>query len=129
MKIQFLFSLVFFGLVSTSSAQSASAIVQFEQDLIELGKVTKGDKVKSEFVFTNISDQEIEIDMVSTCDCTEAKWTYGKIKPGEKGKIRFTFDSSKKDDVVPIELDVYFLNIDPKTDSAYSKFLSYTFQY
>lgn len=110
-------------------AQDASALVKFEKDEIHLGKVKKGDKVKNQFVFTNISKSVVEIDMVSTCECTIANWTRGKIKPGEKGYIYFTFDSNKKDHVEPIDVDLYFLNTDPKTGNPISSFLKYTFEY
>lgn len=109
--------------------QNAGEIAKFEKEVIELGKIVKGQKVKNQFVFTNITDSDIEIDLVSTCECTEAKWTSGAIAPGEQGKINFTFDSSKKEEVMPIDVDVYFMNINPKTDNPYSIYLQYTFEY
>lgn len=110
-------------------AQDASDIVKYEKELIHLGAVQKGEKVSSEFVFTNISKEDIQIDMVSTCECTSANWTRGKIKPGEKGKIKFTFDSNKKDSAEEIDVDVFFVNANPKTNIPYSSFLKYSFSF
>ena len=119
--------LLFFNLAL--HGQDAGTIASFEEEVIHLGKVTKGDKVSNEFVFTNISEGEIEIDMVSTCECTSAKWTLGKIKPGEKGSIQFIFDSNEKDKVEPIDVDVYFFDINPDTGNPYSIYLQYTFEF
>ncbi len=110
-------------------SQDGLEIAKFDQTTMDLGSVVKGDKVDGEFSFTNISDHDIEIDLVSTCECTEAKWTYGIIKPGGKGKIRFTFDSNEKEKVEPVDIDVFFMNINESTGNHYSVFLQYTFDY
>jgi len=116
-------------IVTISYGQDAGEIVKFEQTEIDLGKVKKGSIVTNKYVFTNISDQDIEIDLVSTCECTEAKWTLSEIPPGGQGEISFSFDSNKKDVVEPVDVDVYFININPKTDSPYSIYLQYTYAF
>ena len=100
-------------------AQNVQEFVKFDTEIIDLGVVKKGDQVTNEFVFTNMS----------TCECTEAKWTQGKIKPGEKGKITFVFDSTKKELEESVDVDVYFINTDPITGNPYSIFLSYVYQW
>lgn len=110
-----------------SNAQDASDIVKWERESIALGEVTRGDKVSETFVFTNVSDSDVEIDIVNTCVCTEAKWPQYPIEPGESAKIEFIFDTNEKDDDHPVEIDVYFANIHPKTGNPYSTFLNYTF--
>jgi len=130
MYMKRIFYITIVSILSVSvNAQDAGEIAKFEQEVISLGKVVKGDMVKNKFVFTNISSEDIEIDIVSTCDCTKAKWTSGPIAPGKVGSVDFTFDSSKKDEVVPIDVDIYFLNINPKTGNPYSMYLQYTFFY
>lgn len=108
---------------------SQQSIVKFESETLHLGKVKKGDKKEGLYTFTNISDDEVQIDIVSTCDCTEAKWTGYPLKPGESGKIEFVFDSNKKDHEETIDVDVYFVNTDPNTGNPISVFLSYTYEY
>jgi len=115
------------SILSLGQAQDASDIVKFDRELIDLGQVKKGNQVTDQFVFTNISDEDVKIDIVSTCECTEAKWSSGVVKPGEKGKIDFTFDSNKKDEVEPVDVDVYFINVNPDTGNPYSIYLQYTF--
>lgn len=127
--MKFIYTTLLLFLSTFLIGQDAGEIAKFEQEIIALGQIEKGQKVKKQFVFTNISDADIEIDLVSTCECTEAKWTSGPVAPGEKGKIDFTFDSNKKDEVMPIDVDVYFMNINPKTDNPYSMYLQYTFDF
>lgn len=104
-------------------------IVKFDKETIHLGKIKKGAMVSDVFTFTNITDEEVEIDIVSTCDCTEANWTAYPLQPGESGKIEFTFDSNQKDKVEPIDIDVHFVNADPKTGYPIKVFLQYTFEF
>ncbi len=125
MKLIFLSTLLF---LSTSLfCQDAGEIARFDTWHIDLGEVQKGSKIDSVFSFTNIIDQPIEIDLVSTCECTEAKWTRGSIAPGETGSIRFIFDSSKKEENEPVDVDIIFLNVNPKTDNPYTAYLQYVY--
>ena len=110
-------------------SQDASDIVKWNYETIDLGIVEKGDKVSNTFEFTNITDEDVEIDIVNTCECTEAKWPQYAIEPGETARIEFVFDSNKKDAEEPVELDVYFVNTNPKNGNPYSTFLNYTFRW
>lgn len=121
--------LVFLLIPFLGNSQDASSIVKFESETIHLGSVKKGDMVENQFVFTNISDADVEIDIVSTCVCTDAKWPQYPISPGDSATISFIFDSSQKDHVEPVEVDVYFINTNPKTGNPISAFLSYTFEW
>ena len=128
--MKYTFLLLLMGVAfSKASAQDASKIVIWDSKSIELGAIKKGEKIANSYSFTNISDHPIEIDIVSTCECTEAKWTQGQIAPGANGIVEFIFDSSQKDHEETIDVDVYFLDADPKTERPYSSFLSYTFQF
>lgn len=110
-------------------SQDASDIVKWNYETIDLGFIQKGDKVSKTFEFTNITNEDVEIDIVNTCECTEAKWPQYAIEPGETGLIEFIFDSNKKDEEEPVELDVYFMNTNPKDGNPYSTFLNYTFRW
>ena len=129
--MQYFFSIFILSVFITTNttAQNASKIVTWDAETLDLGIVKKGDKIANSYSFTNISDQPVEIDIISTCDCTEAKWTRGKIAPGQQGVIDFIFDSGQKEHEEAIDVDVYFLNVEPKTKRPYSTFLNYTFQF
>jgi len=125
MKI-FSLALIFF-LALNLQAQDAGEIAKFESWTLDLGTVPHGDKVEGAYTFINISKEPIEIDLVSTCECTDAKWTRGPIQPGESGTISFIFDSSKKEENEPVDVDVIFLNVNPKTDNPYAAYLQYVY--
>ncbi len=127
MKIFFVILMMSYSILG--STQDASEIVRFDQTTLDLGVVKKGSKESGQFVFTNISKDDITIDIVSTCECTQAKWTTASIKPGKKGKIEFVFDTTKKDEEEPVDIDIYFLNTNPKTGNPYSAYVQYTFRF
>lgn len=120
--LSILISLPFFA-----NTQS-NPFLQFDAEEIFLGKVKKGEKVDSVFTFTNISKEDVVIDLVSTCECSEANWPKGAIKPGETAKIPFTFDSNKKDKEEEISIDVFLKNEDAEGNPVVI-FLYYTYEY
>ena len=119
---------IFLLLLPATIFCQSNEFLSFDSESIELGKVKKGEKVEGEFTFTNISDEDVIFDLVSTCECTEAKWPSTAVKPGEKGSISFVFDSSKKDDEEDLSIDVFLKNLDKKGNPAVI-FLNYSFEY
>lgn len=114
-----------FGLLLQAQSDQ---LLKFQTETIALGKVTKGDQIKGSFEFTNVSDEEVTIDLVSTCVCTDAIWPEETIAPGETGQIAFIFDSSKKDKVEPVDVDVILKNVNGE-GIPYFYYLSYTFDF
>lgn len=108
--------------------QTLKAEMTFEKTHINLGKVTKGEKYKMTFPFTNTGNEDLEIEIVSACECTTLDWPRMPIKPGEKGIIKATFDSNLKDASETIEIDINLSNIDPKTGYGMLKIVSYSFE-
>ena len=87
-----------------------------DKKYIEFGSFKKGLKKSHTYNFTNTGTEDVEIDLVSACDCTTTEWTRGVIKPGGKGKIDIVFDSAKKEEPDEvIDVDVFLKNKDPKT--------------
>lgn len=100
----------------------------FEKELIHLGKVKRGDSRKFDFIFTNTGIDPIEIDIISSCDCTTLDWPRKPIKPGQKGTINVTFDSTKKEVSETIDIDIYLKNIDPKSGYRTLKIINYDYE-
>jgi len=109
-------------------AQDSTSLLQFESETIDIGEVKKGELKESQFVFTNVSSTDVNIEFVSTCICTEAIWPSKSFKPGETGTIDFVFDSTKKDDEEPVELDVILSNLNKNGDPEMI-YLSYSFTF
>jgi len=72
--------------------------IVFPEKAKDFGNILQGDIIQYEFEFTNEGDAPLEITNVQTsCGCTAA--TVGEkneYAPGEKGKIRITFNSNGK---------------------------------
>ena len=122
------FTLLICFLFVSAQGQNKGLDITFDKRNVELGIVKKGDKRSFEYTFTNSGAETIEIEIVSSCDCTTLNWTIGEILPGEKGKIDVIFDSTEKEASETVDVDMYLKNINPKSDSPYLFVLDYTFE-
>lgn len=69
---------------------------QFEKEVINYGKITKGDDGKRIFEFTNIGDAPLIIEDIKTsCDCAVPERPNRPIMPGEKSTLTVEYDTSK----------------------------------
>jgi len=116
-------------LVSQLTYAQSALFMEFENREIDLGLITKGEVVDTAFVFTNISTEDIKIDIVDACECTTLDWTRSSIKPGQKGKITISFDSAKKDVIEIISVDITLWNNDPKTGGPVMDGVSYKYDF
>jgi len=69
-------------------------VITFDSNNIDLGVMKKGEKKEITYIFTNTGDEDLILEMVTACKCTELHWTKENIKPGEQGAIKALFDSS-----------------------------------
>ncbi|MEM9546650.1 MAG: DUF1573 domain-containing protein [Bacteroidota bacterium] len=86
---------------STSSAggkqsfiQKAYPVFSFVNDSIHLGTMVKDKSKKVEYHFTNTGDEDLIIEVVTACKCTDISWPKEPVKPGEQGVISAVYDSS-----------------------------------
>lgn len=126
--MRFLLVLSLLTLLSLSGVSQTNQLLTFDAELIDIGEVKKGDFVSGVFNFTNTSEEIVTIDLVSTCECTDANWPEDEIAPGATGKIEFVFDTSKKDEEEPIDIDVILKN-NNKEGIPYFHYLSYNFKF
>ncbi len=100
----------------------------FDETLIELGEIKRGDVRKTAFTFTNTGTEALQIDLVSGCECTTLDWPRLPIQSGEKATIDVIFDSTEKEESGEVEIDIIFKNQDPDHDRPLFKIVSYTFE-
>lgn len=80
-----------------SDTSKSGAVISFESNNYDFGKVKEGDKVTHEFKFTNEGATPLIIsNATATCGCTVPEYPKEPIKPGEAGVIKVVFDSSGK---------------------------------
>lgn len=126
--MRFFLSIWFFCTFALIVNAQTTQLLKFESESMDIGFVEKGELAQGSFSFTNVSSEDVLIDLVSTCECTEAEWSSESIAPGETGEIAFTFDSSKKDEEEPIDIDVILQNVNAD-GIPYFYYLSYTYTY
>ena len=100
----------------------------FDKKTVDLGTVRKGDKKEMNFQFTNTGNQPIEIELVTSCECTTLEYPQFKVfKPGEKGMIHAVFNSAEKEISETTDIEIILKQEDPKTKNPIVYILQYKF--
>ncbi len=73
-------------------------LMSFDKKTINFGNIKTGDKPEVIYNFTNTGNKDLDIEIVSACECTELEWTQTTVKVGEKGFIKAVFDSEKTEE-------------------------------
>ncbi len=82
---------------SGESVNSGVAVISFDAEEHDFGKVIQGEKVTFAFKFENTGTADLIVSAVSTsCGCTSPSFTSEPVKPGDTGIIKVTFDSSNR---------------------------------
>ncbi|MCU0345890.1 MAG: OmpA family protein [Saprospiraceae bacterium] len=103
-------------------------IMQFDTRMYDMGKIKKGEIREYTFHFTNAGDVDLDIDIVSVCECTSYELGPSLVKPGGKGWIKVIFDSNKKDESDTSDVDIYLKNIDPEMDAPIFERVKFKFE-
>ena len=79
------------------SAQAPSdkkAVIKFDKNEFDFGKILQGEVVSYTFHFTNTGNAPLLITSVDkSCGCTASDYPREPIQPGESGGIKITYDS------------------------------------
>ena len=71
--------------------------ITFEKDLHDFGEIIQGEKVNTEFKFTNTGKNDLLIsDAYGSCGCTVPEWPKEPIAPGQSGVIKVQFNSANR---------------------------------
>ncbi len=83
--------------------------ITFDNLEYNFGTVNEGDKVEGYFEFTNTGKSDLIITAAkASCGCTVPEYDKDKpLKPGEKGKLKFVFDTSGKPENQNKSISVY----------------------
>jgi len=94
-------------------------IITFVEQTIDIGEVKLGDKRDLVFEFTNTGTDFLQIDLVTSCNCTSIDWPQGPIAPGASGKLEVTYDSTnQKLGAIKKTIDI-ICNTDPLVVEAF----------
>ena len=80
-----------------ANAPQAKTTLSFSDPIMKIGPVKFGESKEYTVEFTNTGQNDFKIfHLEGGCICTTpVDWSRGAVKPGEKGFIKFKFDSSK----------------------------------
>lgn len=90
-------TILFCSVLRMSAQNEFEGVVKFDKTVHDFGDILINDGAqKCVFTLTNISDKPIVIHRaISSCGCTEPKWTKNPIKPGEQATINVTFNNDQ----------------------------------
>jgi peptidoglycan-associated lipoprotein len=69
-------------------SQKRVPVITFDEPIIDLGKVKKGEEKDIVFSFTNTGNADLVIEVATTCKCTDLIYPKEPIKPGGKGVLK-----------------------------------------
>lgn len=85
------------GKQSMNSAVPAPK-VRINNPEIDLGTLSMGDVKEMVFEITNIGNAALNIELVTSCNCTELEWPSEPIAPGQKGVIKAIYYTDRKEE-------------------------------
>ncbi|MFD0751377.1 DUF1573 domain-containing protein [Mucilaginibacter calamicampi] len=98
---------------AAATAKADPAIIKFNEESHDFGKITEGEKVTYSFKFYNGSMQPLIItNAVASCGCTTPNWPKTPVLPGKEGVISVTFNSAGKQGLQDKQITVT-ANTDP----------------
>lgn len=97
-------------------------ILVFKERYVDFGMVKQGDKREHVYEVTNKGTAEAKIAVISACDCTEATEEKKRIQPGETITINVIFDSSEKEELEVITMDMFLENKDKEGNPIIERF-------
>lgn len=94
-KIVFAFMLIV--LSSCKKSNGDFPVMDFKEKEHDFGKITEGQKVHKDFIFTNSGKTDLKISSAQgSCGCTVGDYPKKAIKPNEQSVIKVTFNSLGK---------------------------------
>jgi hypothetical protein len=77
-----------------------AAVIKFEEDKYDFGKIKQGEKVTYSYKFKNVGKSPLIIsNATASCGCTIPEVPKDPIKPGGEGVIKVVFNSQGKSGV------------------------------
>ena len=66
-------------------------VMSFDTKVYDFGNIKMGDNPEHIYKFKNTGIKNLNIDIVSACDCTELDWTKSTVPPGGTGFVKAIF--------------------------------------
>ena len=90
------FVVALFGFTAVAQEAESDSRSNFEEKVINYGKIEKGANGTRVFKFKNEGTEPLVLSSVrASCGCTTPKWTREPIAPGEEGEINVKYDTNR----------------------------------
>jgi hypothetical protein len=99
-----------------AEAKAPFAKLVFDSSQYHFGQLRKGEFLYKEIYFRNI---DLQIDLISACECTTLDWSRLPIPPGGRSTLKIKYDSKDKQGIQIVDIDVMANTNPPNT---YTKF-------
>ncbi|MBK7738975.1 MAG: DUF1573 domain-containing protein [Saprospiraceae bacterium] len=99
--------------------KKAFAKIQFDSSTYHFGELVQGQILDKEIWFTNTGTSDLQIELITACECTTLDWTRLPVAPGARSKIKIRYNSKDKDGPQIVDVEV-IANTEPA--SSYTKF-------
>ena len=88
---------VLLSLCVSKAQERIGGVIELDRTIHNFGDIMLSDgPVSCTFTVSNVSDQPIAIyNVVSTCGCTNVKWTKEPIQPKKQGKVSVTYSNDE----------------------------------
>ena len=88
---------VLMSLCVSEAQERIGGVIELDRTIHNFGDIMLSDgPVSCTFTVSNVSDQPIAIyNVVSTCGCTNVKWTKEPIQPKKQGKVSVTYSNDE----------------------------------
>ena len=82
--------------LAQQTGDKKQAQIKFDKTTHNFGKFSESSpKVSCEFTYTNVGDAPLIINQaVASCGCTVPEYTKAPVMPGQKGKIKVTYNGA-----------------------------------
>lgn len=106
-------------------------IMTFETKTHDFGDVILEQSPEFIYKFTNTGNANLDIEIVTACDCTALDWSRGTIAPGQLGFIKATFLTKKSEEedrnkLLKKYIDIILKQTTPKNNYPIVETLDFT---
>ena len=87
----------------------------------------RGEKRTVTYHFTNVGTAPAKVMLIQACDCTTVDHNNSKVyRPGDRGELLVTFDSTDKEESETIMIDIFLEQEDDK-GRPINEYVEYSF--
>jgi hypothetical protein len=82
------------GFAQQATPKAETAVLVWDSQSFDFGKIKQGTPVTHEFKFTNTGKSALVIaNVAASCGCTTPAWSHDPVGPGQQGFVKATYNA------------------------------------